>query len=209
MKILAVDDHPVFLYGLTSMLSRYAQFEVTQAQSGASALKIAKETHPDIVLVDLIMPEMNGIQLITAIKEDKDLVQSHIIVLSSDGSEQAITQAIQAGIDGFVSKNASEQSIIESITTVYDGFQYFGQDISTTIARIKDATAAPDSLFTSRELEVIRLSCEGMIYKEIANAMGIAQRTVESYKRSIFQKLGVDTTVKVVLYAIKHGLVRL
>ena len=132
-----------------------------------------------------------------------------LLALSGDASAATLEPLLRIGIDGFLPKTAGDRTIEDAIRSVASGYEYFGADIARLIERISLAERAADSLFTPRELDVIRLSCKGLQYKEIADELGIKYLTVVTIKNNIFRKLGINNTVELVLYAIKKNLITL
>lgn len=206
ISVVIADDHPIFLFGLRNTLARYADIEiVATASDGREALDLLETSAPDLLILDIIMPQMDGIETARLVREKYPSVR--ILVLSSDSSEQKLTQLVGIGINGFVSKNAGENEIVQAIRSVAAGYEYYGADIASLIRRIHNAKNLPDSLFTDRELDIIKLSCQGLRYKEIADCLKISERTVETHKNNIFRKLGISSSVELVIYAIQNGII--
>ena len=154
-----------------------------------------------------MMPGMDGIELARRMRAEMPDVA--LLVLSSDTSLATLEPLLNIGIDGFLSKGSDKQTMLSAIRSVVAGYEFFGTDIARLIERISFAKKASDSLFTPRELDVIRLSCKGLQYKEIAGQLGIKYLTVVTIKNNIFRKLGINNTVELVLYAIKKELITL
>lgn len=208
IKVLLVDDHPLMLLGVSTMLEAYPEMSVVGTVSdGAAAFAKAAECKPDVMVFDVVMPVLDGISL--ARKMRAELPDVALLALSSDTSQATLEQLLHIGIDGFLPKTADDQTIIEAIRSVAAGYEYFGTDIARLIEKISLAKRASDTLFTPRELDVIRLSCKGLQYKEIASSLGIKYLTVVTIKNNIFRKLGINNTVELVLYAIKKNLITL
>ena len=208
IRILLVDDHPLMLMGIRSMLDGKAGIEVAgTASNGFEALEKSAALKPDVMLLDIVMPGMDGIELARRMREEQPDVA--LLVLSSDTSIATLDPLLHIGIDGFLPKTSDEHAMLAAIRSVADGYEYFGTDIARLIDRISFAKGASDSMFTPRELDVIRLSCKGLQYKEIAGELGIKYLTVVTIKNNIFRKLGINNTVELVLYAIKKELISL
>ena len=206
ISVVIADDHPIFLFGLCNALGNYPGIKiVATASNGLEALKLLESKVPDLLILDIIMPVMDGIETARAVREKYPYVK--ILALSSDSSEQNLAQLVGIGINGFVSKNAAESEIVQAIHSVCSGYDYFGADIASLIRRIHNAKNLPDSLFTDRELEIIKFSCHGLRYKEIADRLKISERTVETHKNNIFRKLGISSSVELVIYAIRNGII--
>lgn len=210
IRILLVDDHPLMLMGIRSMLEGQTDIEIVgTAADGAKALAMlaSMEHLPNVMLLDIMMPGMDGIELARRMRAEMPDVA--LLVLSSDTSLATLEPLLHIGIDGFLSKSSDRQTMLSAIRSVAAGYEFFGTDIARLIERISFAKKASDSLFTPRELDVIRLSCKGLQYKEIAGQLGIKYLTVVTIKNNIFRKLGINNTVELVLYAIKKELITL
>ncbi len=203
-----MDDHPLMLFGISSMLEGARDIRVAgTASDGISAFELALRVKPDVMLLDIAMPGMDGIEL--ARKMRSELPDVALLMLSSDTSARTVESLLQVGVDGFLPKTCDATALVDAIRSVASGYEYFGTDIARLIERISTAKKASESLFTPRELDVIRLSCEGLQYKEIAGKLGIKYLTVVTIKNNIFRKLGINNTVELVLYAIRKNLITL
>ena len=206
IKVLLVDDHPLILVGIRSMLEGKPGIQIAgTAADGRQALEKAMALRPDVMVMDVMMPGMDGIELARRMRAQ--MPDTALLVLSSDTSVGTIETLLGIGIDGFLPKSSDEATMLDAIRSVAGGYEFFGTDIARLIDRISLAKKAPDNLFTPRELDVIRLSCKGLQYKEIAGELGIKYLTVVTIKNNIFRKLGINNTVELVLYAIKKGLI--
>lgn len=208
IRILLVDDHPLMIMGIRSMLEQEQGIEVVgTATDGEQALKKSMELKPDVMMLDVIMPGMDGIELARRMRDEMPDVA--LLVFSSDTSLATIETLLGIGIDGFLPKTSDDDTMLAAIRSVASGYEYFGTDIARLIERISLAKKTSDGLFTPRELDVIRLSCKGLQYKEIAGELGIKYLTVVTIKNNIFRKLGINNTIELVLYAIKKELITL
>ena len=206
IKVLLVDDHPLILVGIRSMLEGKPGIQIAgTAADGRQALEKAIALRPDVMVMDVMMPGMDGIELARRMRAQ--MPDTALLVLSSDTSVGTLETLLGIGIDGFLPKSSDEATMLDAIRSVAGGYEFFGTDIARLIDRISLAKKAPDNLFTPRELDVIRLSCKGLQYKEIAGELGIKYLTVVTIKNNIFRKLGINNTVELVLYAIKKGLI--
>ena len=206
IKVLLVDDHPLILVGIRSMLEGKPGIQIAgTASDGRQALELAMALKPDVMVMDVMMPGMDGIELARRMRAQ--MPDTALLVLSSDTSVGTLETLLGIGIDGFLPKSSDEATMLDAIRSVAGGYEFFGTDIARLIDRISLAKKAPDNLFTPRELDVIRLSCKGLQYKEIAGELGIKYLTVVTIKNNIFRKLGINNTVELVLYAIKKGLI--
>jgi len=208
IRIILADDHPLMLLGIRAMLQGCPGLEVADtARDGAEAFEKAARLRPDVMVFDIVMPVMSGIELARRMRAEQP--DTALLALSSDSSVATLEPLLQIGIDGFLPKTADDRTIVDAIRSVAAGYEYFGTDIARLIERISLAKRASDTLFTPRELDVIRLSCKGLQYKEIADELGIKYLTVVTIKNNIFRKLGINNTVELVLYAIKKNLITL
>ena len=210
VRILLVDDHPLMLMGIRSMLEGQTDIEIVgTASDGGKALALLStmDPLPNLMLVDVMMPGMDGIELARQMRAEMPDIA--LLILSSDTSLATLEPLLNIGIDGFLSKSSDRQTMLSAIRSVAAGYEFFGTDVARLIERISIAKKASDSLFTPRELDVIRLSCQGLQYKEIAGQLGIKYLTVVTIKNNIFRKLGINNTVELVLYAIKKELITL
>lgn len=208
IRLMLVDDHPLMLLGISSMLDGKADIQVVgTASNGQEALARARELNPDVMMLDIVMPGMDGVELARQMRAE--LPDVRLLVLSSDTSLATLEPLLGIGIDGFLPKSSESAAMLEAVRSVAAGYEYFGTDIARLIERISLAKKASDSLFTPRELDVIRLSARGLQYKEIAGELGIKYLTVVTIKNNIFRKLGINNTVELVVYALKKGLISL
>lgn len=207
VRLMLVDDHPLMLFGIAAMLEGKGVEIVGTAGNGIDALKKAEELKPDVMMLDIMMPGMDGIELARRMRAEMPDVA--LLVLSSDSSMASLETLLNIGIDGFLSKTSDASVMIDAIKSVAAGYEFYGTDIARLIERISLAKKASNNMFTPREIDVIRLSCMGLQYKEIAGRLGIKYLTVVTIKNNIFRKLGINNTVELVIYAIKNGLISL
>lgn len=207
VRLMLVDDHPLMLMGIASMLSGKGIEIVGTASNGSEALEMVPVLKPDVMMLDIVMPVMDGIELARRMRALYPDVA--LLVLSSDSSLASLEVLLNIGIDGFLSKTSDALVMLDAVKSVASGFEYYGTDIARLIERISLAKKASESIFTPRELDVIRFSCMGLQYKEIAERLGIRYLTVVTIKNNIFRKLGINNTVELVVYAIKNELITL
>ena len=201
IRILIVDDHPVVLAGLTSMLSTQPDFDVVgSASSGEEALQILRNRSADILLIDLRMPDMNGIDTLLALKANRITVRA--IVLTSFETDEDIYRSVQAGAQGYLLKGALQADVIDAIHTVHAGKRYFPSYIA---ARLAERLMRSD--LTARELEVLQMLARGLTNKEIGNALRISGNTVRNHVNSIIEKLEVSDRTEAATTAIQRGII--
>ena len=203
IRILIVDDHPVVLAGLTSMLGTQAGMEVVgSASSGEEALEMPQARSADVVLLDLRMPGMSGIDTLHALKRAK--IKARAIILTSYETDEDIYRAVQAGALGYLLKDAPQSDMIEAIRAVHGGKRYFPRHIA---ARLAERMMRTD--LTSRELEVLGMLARGLTNKEIGSALAISGNTVRNHVNSIMEKLEVSDRTEAATTAIHRGLIEL
>ena len=201
IRILIVDDHPVVRAGLTSMLAMQPAVEVTgSVASGEEVLEILEKKSVDLVMLDLRMPGMNGIDTILAIK--RKAIPVHIIVLTSYETDEDIYRAIQAGAEGYLLKNTSQREMSDAIHAVCAGSRYIPHSIASRLAE-----RMTRSNLTPRELEILKILAKGLTNKQIGHVLGISENTVRNHINSIIEKLEVCDRTEATKTAIQRGLI--
>src|SRR5262245_28795149 len=208
IRILIADDHPLIRQGLDVVLSAQPDMElVAAATNGDEAIRLAEETKPDVIIMDLMMPIIGGL---TAIKEINQIYpKARILVLTSFPDDENVFTAIKEGAMGFVLKDSSPDQLLEAIRTVHRG----ESALHPTIARklIQELKTTPESLpvpepLTPRELEVLQCLSQGLSNREIAAQLVVSFRTVTTHVRNILDKLHLANRTQAALYAHQHGL---
>jgi len=203
IRVLIVDDHVAIRVGLRSMLEAQGGIEVTgAAASGLDALASLAKDIPDIVLVDLRMHGMNGFSLIHEVKERYPAV--NMIVLTSYETDEDIYNAVRAGVQGYLLKDAPEQELLDAIFAVYAGGRYFPAHIASRLA-----DRLQRSSLSRRELEVLGMLSKGLTNNQIAKALYISSHTVRCHVASITEKLKVSDRTEAVTVAFKNGIIQL
>ncbi len=211
IRILVVDDHPVLRDGLVAILSTQAAFEVVgEAETGREAVLLAAELQPDIVMMDLEMPGMDGVEALKQMRDhDPDV---RVIVFTAYDTDDRIMAALQAGAQGYLLKGAPREQVFEAIRVVNAGNSLLqpvvASKLLTRMRRSADDSGTADSV-TPREMEVIRLLARGLQNKEIAAELGIAQRTAKFHVGSILAKLGAGNRTEAVTIAAQRGMIEL
>lgn len=203
IKLILVDDHPLFREGIAARLSVHGNIEIIgEADNGKQLLDQLKELTPDIVMMDISMPEINGMDALEIIKEKyPDL---RVIVLSMHDDKEYILNVIRSGAKGYLLKDISGEEMIKALQKVHEGGKYFSDEITEILAQ--DESNNNNTILTTREQLILRLISHGYNNKKIASELDISVRTVETHKRNIKQKLEINTTSGLVRYAIEHHL---
>ncbi|HOV27008.1 MAG TPA: response regulator transcription factor [Pseudobacteroides sp.] len=211
IKVLIADDHHMVRQGIKQILELENDIEVvSQASNGEEAVEFARQYKPDVILMDINMPGMNGLQAIEELKKDNDMYR--IVVLTIHQDREYLFKTIQLGAEGYVSKDAESSVLIEAIRTVASGNTYVQPNMTNELVkefnrmstRVKEKEE--ESVLTSREIEVIGLIAEGLINKEIAKKLYISEKTVKNHVSNIFKKLNVSDRTQAAIYAFKHNI---
>ncbi|MBO4614970.1 MAG: response regulator transcription factor [Bacteroidales bacterium] len=208
VKIAIVDDHPLFRIGTRMALMPFYELNnISTYATGQLFFEAYNDFKPQIVLLDIMMPEMNGLQVAEKIKAEN--LDVKILVLSAETDEATILKAMEIGVDGFISKSALPEEIYNAIETILAGADYFGEDIAKILKAVAEEKKVQEELFSSRELEIIRYCADGLMSKEIAEKLCISARTVEGHKLNIFRKMGITNTAELIKYSVRNGIVKL
>lgn len=210
-KVLLVDDHKLFRKGLRMLIDTLGRFEVSgEASGGVEFLNMLDHSKPDIVMLDIAMPEMDGIEAARqALMKYPDL---KIITLSMFGEQDYYFKMVDAGVKGFLLKNSDFSEVRMALETVMEGGNYFSRELLMNLVNsLKNSPEemTPDSPLSDREREIILLICKGMSTQEIADSLCLSKRTVDSHRANILLKTGCRNTASLVVYAIKEKLVEL
>jgi two-component system, NarL family, response regulator len=201
IRILIVDDHPVVRAGLASMLATQAGLEVVgSASTGEEALHFLRSNHADLLLLDLRMPGMTGIDTLLALKESN--LPTRAIILTSYETDEDIYRAVQAGAQGYLLKNAPQREMVEAIRAVHGGRRYLPPQIASRLAE-----RMMRSTLTTRELEILKMLPKGLTNKQIGRALDISGNTVRNHVNSIIEKLEVSDRTEAATTAIQRGLI--
>jgi two-component system NarL family response regulator len=202
IRILIIDDHPVVRVGLTSMFATQVQLHVVgAASSGTEAIALVRETRPDVLLLDLRMPGMSGVELLQALKREG--LTTRAIILTSFSTDEDVYRAVQAGAQGYVLKDTSLREMVEAIHAVHGGRRYIPREIAARLAERMMRTE-----LTSRELEILKMLARGPTNKQIASALSISENTVRNHVNSIIEKLEVSDRTEAATSAIQRGLIQ-
>lgn len=205
IRLLLVDDHAVVRQGLRMFLSLDPDFEIVgEAADGNAALKLARELQPDVVLMDLLMPGMDGIEATGILR--REMPDIEVIALTSVLEDSSVVGAIRAGAIGYLLKDTEANELIRSIKAAAEGQVQLSPQAAARLMREVRAPESPETL-TERETEVLRLLAQGQSNKEIARHLSIGEKTVKTHVSSILGKLNVSSRTQAALYAVRIGLV--
>lgn len=207
IRILVADDHQVVRQGLHALLER-AGFEVVgEAGDGWQAVRLAKETSPDVVILDVVMPALNGLDAARQILEGSP--KTAIVLLTAHPSEPYILDALRMGIRGFVVKTEAVDDLVQAIHDVLQGQVFLGGDTPKAFVEAYLASGGQaDDPLTARERQVLQLVAEGNTTKEIARMLEVSFSTAQAHRHRIMKKLGIHDAAGLVRYAIRRGLVK-
>jgi two-component system invasion response regulator UvrY len=205
MKVLIVDDHPIVRSGLRRLLAGNAEFEVREAASGREALSIFRSYRPGLVVLDLNMPGIGGLEVIGRLKLEDAAVR--ILILSVHHDAIYVTRALQAGAAGYMSKNAPPDLILEAIKRVAAGFSYIEHEIAQELALASvRAPGSPLRELSPRDFEILRLLGDGRSLRQIADTIGVSYKTVANTCSRIKAKLRVERSADLVRIAVQNGI---
>jgi len=211
LKILIVEDHQIFRLGVKTLLSKQKEFAlIGEAPDGSEAIRMAEEEEPDVILLDVHLPHLQGAEVCEALLKQVPLAK--ILVLSGEKNEGYINQMIQAGALGYILKEATGTELVNAIKVIAKGNSYFSKEVSNAIlSQIKKPMAPTLSpipninqvKLSKREAEILKLISEEFTNKEIAHELFISQRTVDTHRRNLLQKLKVKNTAGLVKFYIR------
>jgi len=210
-RVLLVDDHRIMRDGIRSILDRSGDFEVIgEAENGRDALAMCRQERPDIVLMDIGLPGLNGIETSTEILRNYPAIK--VVILSMYDDEHSVVNAIRSGARAFVLKRASESDLMDALRTVAKGGLYLSSQVSgRLLASIRrgdtesEGPASPIEDLSPREVQVLRLVAEGKTSKEVAELLSLSLQTVRSYRKTMMKKLGVNNVAGLTQVALAHG----
>lgn len=210
IKILLVDDHKIMRDGLRALLAREPDLEIiAEADGGLAAIRLVRERKPDVVVMDLNMPEMGGIEATRRIMGEFPEVR--VLALTMESDQPVVVEVLKAGAKGYLLKDCAAEELVQAIRTVAAGDPYLGPHITALILKDyigggAEAAVKCQSVLTGREQEVLQLVADGKSTKEIAFALGSSIKTVETQRLNIMKKLDLYSIAELTKYAIRHGL---
>ena len=203
IRVLSVDDHPLLREGIAALIGNQSDMQlIGEASNGREAVEQFRKHHPDITLMDLQMPEMSGIDAISAIRGE--FPDARIIVLTTHAGDFQVSRALKAGARGYLLKGMLRQELLETIRAVHAGQKRLSAEVAAEIAE-----HAADNVLTPREIDVLRLIAEGNSNKEIAGKLSLTEETVKGHVKNILAKLGVNDRTHAVTIGLKRGIIDL
>ena len=208
-RILLADDHQIIREGLRPLLEKESGLTViAEAENGRMAVELTREHNPDIVIMDISMPDMNGIEATQRILAESP--DTKVIALSVHSDDQYVARMIKAGASGYLPKSCAFEELSSAIRTVLDNGKYLSPKVVTSVVqylqRSEPDEDSADSILTPREREVLQLLAEGKSTKEISSALHVSERTVESHRQNLMNKLNLHSIAELTKYAISRGL---
>lgn len=201
IRIMIADDHPIVRLGLTTLIESQADMKViAQAGSGKEAVELYRKNRPDIVLMDLRMRQLNGVEAIAEIR--KDFPDAKVIVLTSYQGEEEIYRTLQAGARGYLLKDTLHDRLLAAIREVHEGRSCIPQEVASKLAR-----RIPLSDLTPRELQILKAIVQGLSNKQIAAQLHVAEGTVKNHVANVLQKLGVNDRTQAATAALERGII--
>lgn len=213
IRLLLADDHKLFRDGLRSMLDGHKGIEiVAEASDGIAVTKLAGELHPDIILMDVSMPDLNGIEATRKISAEHPTIK--IIMLSMHSDRRYITEALRAGARGYLLKDSAFDEVLTAIRDCSSGKIYLSSRIADIVINdyinlARNADSSAFAILSAREREVLQLLAEGKSTKEIASQLKVSAKTIESHRKQVMDKLNLHSVAELTKYAIREGLTQL
>ena len=207
IRIILADDHTIVRQGIKSLLEREGLQVVAEAADGREAIRHAEEFAPDVVVMDIGMPTLNGMEAARELARCCPKVKP--ILLTQHDEPQYVSAALKAGVKGYVLKSQIGAELIHAIQQVLRGQVYLSPGISGAVMAAYHSKSQPADPLTSRERQVLQLIAEGKSTKDVAALLGVSVKTAESHRSRLMQKLDIHETASLVRYAVKHGLVQI
>lgn len=208
IKILLVDDHAIVREGIRSLLSHHKDLQIVgQAVDGRQAVTAVSKLRPDVVLMDITMPVMNGLEATQEIH--RQFPETRVLILTQHESKEYILSVLRAGAAGYILKNAHGDELVDAIHAVYQAGAYLPPNIAQAVVNAMAQPPAPEpaqSLLTERERQVVRYIAEGLSSREIADRLSISVRTVDTHRAHIMEKLEIHSSADLIKYAIREGI---
>jgi two-component system response regulator NreC len=211
IKLLVADDHAILRHGLRRILEEEADMAVVgEAANGPEAVRKARQLKPDVVIMDISMPEQDGIE---SMRQIMKTTGARVLILSVHLEHQVISEAVAAGAAGYLAKDSVDQELISAVRTIVHGGTVFSSNVSRRLAESSHVLAAPATTrsiesLTTREREVFLLLAEGKSPTEVANSLFVSPKTVHTHRQHIMDKLGLRSTTELIRFALRQGLIK-
>lgn len=208
IRVLIVDDHAVLRSGLRLLINDEPDIEVVgEASDGASALKRIESIQPDVVLMDITLPDMDGTEVIRRVKQD-GRCKCRFLVLTMHCEDSWLRPALDAGASGYLVKSVADDELLVAIRAVHHGHSFLRPEAVSVLMDDSPATSQPGDVLSDREIEVLKLVARGYTNAEIGDQLYLSPKTIDTYRRRLMHKLGTGTRADLVDYALKHGLLK-
>jgi len=213
IKIILTDDHQLFRDGIKSLLENTEHIEIIgEASNGKELLELLKHTVPDIIILDITLPDISGIEITRQVVSDYPGL--NVLILSMHNENEFVVNALKAGARGYLPKDISKHELLEAISSIYKGNEYFSKTISDAflkkfVQRTRMGLQGENPILTPRETEIVKLVAEGLKNQQIADKLFISVRTVDAHKNNIMKKLNLKSNIDIVKFAIKYELIKL
>ena len=204
VRVVVVDDHPMWRDGVARDLAEAGVSVVGTAGDGRAAVDVAKATRPDVVVMDLQLPVLSGVEATRAIVDALPTVR--VLVLSASGEHADVLDAVKAGATGYLVKSASAAELLDAVRRTAAGDPVFTPGLAGLVLGAFRAVTEPEAKLTDREVEVLRLVAKGLTYKQVAERLVLSHRTVQNHVQNVLNKLHLHTRYELVRYAVKKGL---
>lgn len=211
IRVILADDHTVFRQGLKSLLTLEEDIKVvSEAANGKEAVDYANQLHPDVIIMDINMPILNGLEATKQIKKEQPKIK--IVILTSQGDDKSVFSLIEAGADGYLLKDVAAENLVNAIRDVNDGKSILHPEVTQKLLTRFVSSGEPEKqkpgdLLTEREIEVLKALSKGYSNQQIAEELYISQRTVQNHLHNIYNKLGINGRTEAVIYAIQEGII--
>ena len=213
MRILIVDDHPITRAALSSLLEGQGFSIVGEAADGEEAVRLAAALQPDVVLMDVTMPELDGVEATRRIRSSGDLAAVQVVMLTMHADESVLADAVRAGAAGYLVKDCSTEEVAEAVRQAASGEAMLSPQLAASmldeVRRLDAAAADGEQVVSRREVEVLQLIADGCSTPEVAARLYISQKTVKNHLASIYAKLDARDRTQAVLQAVRMGIIRL
>lgn len=211
IRVLIADDHAMLRDALTHMLAVHADIAVVGgAGNGREAVELVRQLQPDVAIVDISMPELNGIDAIPEMAAASP--QTRVVILSMQGTSEHLYRSLQAGAHGYLLKGSAGKMLIEAVRAVHAGHRYFSEEMTQVLVddfvqqRERGPLASPLERLSARERQILQMVVEGKSSAEIADILALSPKTVETYRSRLMTKLGIKDLPGLVKFAVQHGL---